>query len=104
MLPHAHPGARHAAGWVAIRAGWDGQDGECESARCAVGPVRACVLLRRDIRLQGDGSYLCWVVPGRRVGLLRRVQSARRTYFECGVAAGPDDSARLGRACEEPVD
>lgn len=51
-----------------------------QGSRCAIGTFRSGLLLRRDVRLPGDGSYLRRSLSGRGVGMLRRVQPSGGAY------------------------
>lgn len=47
-----------------------------QGTRRATWSLRPCILLRRDVRLPSNGSYLRWSLSSRRMGMFRRVQSS----------------------------
>ena len=71
----------------------DREDGVGESSGASDGSFRVGVQLRRAVRLPSDGAHLRGPLPGGRLGLLRRVQSPRRTHAECSQ---PTNSVHSG--------
>mmetsp|Transcript_98082 Transcript_98082/g.299853 ORF Transcript_98082/g.299853 Transcript_98082/m.299853 type:complete len:240 (-) Transcript_98082:7746-8465(-) len=91
VLPHAYAGAAHAPRGESLRPRRNGQNGVGESVGQHDGPIRLGLLLRRGLRLQGNGAHIRRLVPGWRVGLLRRVQPARGADSVGGERAGVDN-------------